>query len=221
MNPIKIMIVDDHQMIRDGIKASLSGESDIEVVEEAANAKEALAKLGHHPDIQVVVMDISLGEGEDGITLTGKITEQYKKVNILTMSMHDEEAHVINMLKAGAIGYMLKDQGMSDLVEAIKTVAVGESYFSKTVSDILMNQFLRKKNLPTSKKTQPQVELTKRELEILKMIAEEFTNQEIADQLFISLRTVDTHRRNLLLKLNVKNTAGLVKYALTHHLIDL
>jgi DNA-binding NarL/FixJ family response regulator len=214
---IKIMIVDDHQLIRDGIKASLSGEASIEVVAEAASASEALAQLCSQPDIQVVVMDISLGEGADGIKATQQISQQYKQVHVLAISMHDEEAHVLNMLKAGAIGYMLKEQGMSDLVTAIRTVALGESYFSKAVSDTLMQQFVRKKQGKASRLAA----LTPREKQILKMIAEEYTNQEIADQLFISPRTVDTHRRNLILKLNVKNTAGLVRYALSHHLIDL
>ncbi|MEK6480302.1 response regulator transcription factor [Catalinimonas sp. 4WD22] len=219
MKPIKILIVDDHKMIRDGIKASLFGATDIQVLDEAASAQEALAKLALHPDLDVVVMDISLGEGEDGISVTKKITDKYQEVKILAISMHDEEMHVIKMLQAGAIGYMLKYQGMSDLVEAIKTVAVGESFFSKDVSEILMSQFVRKKTKPNFRKGLG--ELTKREVEILIMIAEEYTNQEIAEKLFISPRTVDTHRRNLILKLNVKNTAGLVKYAISQHLIDI
>lgn len=219
MNPIKILIVDDHKMIRDGIRASLLGATGIEVLDEAASAHEALEKVAQQPDLDVIVMDISLGEGEDGIGVTKKITDQYPGVKILAMSMHDEDAHVIKMLQAGAIGYMLKDQGMSDLVDAIKTVAVGESFFSKDVSEILMRQFVHKKSVSKAKKGL--ADLTKREIEILKMIAEEYTNHEIAEKLFISPRTVDTHRRNLILKLNVKNTAGLVKYAISQQLIDI
>lgn len=219
MSPIKILIVDDHKMIRDGIRASLLGATGIEVVEEAASAQEALEKVAQQPDLDVIVMDISLGEGEDGISVTKNINDQYPGVKILAMSMHDEDAHVIKMLQAGAIGYMLKDQGMSDLVEAIKTVAVGESFFSKDVSEILMRQFVHKKSVSKAKKGI--ADLTKREIEILKMIAEEYTNHEIAEKLFISPRTVDTHRRNLILKLNVKNTAGLVKYAISQQLIDI
>ncbi|MDF9796538.1 DNA-binding NarL/FixJ family response regulator [Catalinimonas alkaloidigena] len=219
MDKIKILLVDDHKMIRDGIRASLAGTADISVVEEAASAREALKKIAQHPSIDVVVMDISLGEGEDGISVTKTITEKYQGVNILAMSMHDEETHVIKMLQAGAIGYMLKDQGMSDLVEAIRTVAGGESFFSKDVSELLMSHFVRKKTKPNAKKDM--VNLTRREIEVLKKIAEEYTNQEIAEALFISPRTVDTHRRNLILKLNVKNTAGLVKYAISQQLIDM
>ncbi|MEK6481825.1 response regulator transcription factor [Catalinimonas sp. 4WD22] len=220
MNPIKILIVDDHKMIRDGIKASLTGVEDIEVVGEAGNAEEALSKYTLYPELDLIVMDISLGDGEDGISVTQKILAQNKEVRVLAMSMHDEEAHVIKMLKAGASGYMLKDHGMHDLVEAIKTVAMGDSYFSKAVSETLMKQFIRKKAV-SSHKSVPVTDLTKREVEILKMIAEEYNNQEIAGKLFISPRTVDTHRRNLILKLNIKNTAGLVRYAFTHKLVDL
>ncbi|WPP49828.1 response regulator [Catalinimonas niigatensis] len=221
MSPIKILIVDDHQMIRDGIKAFLSGVTAIEVVSEANSAAEAICKLSQHPEIDVVLMDISLGDGEDGISVTKKIMGQYKGICILAMSMHDEEVHIINMLKAGATGYILKDQGMLDLIEAIKTVSIGENYFSKAVSKTLMNQFMRRKKAAPSHKSLLLAMLTKREIEILKLIAEECTNLEIADKLFISHRTVDTHRSNMILKLNVKNTAGLVRYALSRHLIDL
>lgn len=221
MSTIRIMIVDDHQMIRDGIKSSLSIDPDIIVVQEAASAIEALSKLEDNAGIDVVVMDISLGEGEDGIKTTKTITEQYKHIHILAMSMHDEGAHILHMLKAGATGYILKGQGMNELVEAIKTVAMGENYFSKSVSETLMKQFTRKKNENAGNKYKPLVQLTKREIEVLKLIAEEHSNQEIAEKLFISPRTVDSHRRTLIQKLNVKNTAGLVRYALNHGLTDL
>ena len=221
MSTIRIMIVDDHQIIRDGIKSYLSIDPDIIVVQEAASAIEALSELEKNADIDVIVMDISLGEGEGGIKITKTITERYKNIHILAMSMHDEGAHILHMLKAGATGYILKGQGMNELVEALKTVAVGENYFSKNVSETLMKQFTKKKNDSPSKNKKPLVQLTKREIEILKLITEEYTNQEIADKLFISSRTVDSHRRTLLQKLNVKNTAGLVRYALNHGLTDL
>jgi len=221
MSKINIMIVDDHQIIRDGITSSLALDQEIKVVAEAACAEEALELLKINSEIDVIVMDINLGDGENGIQTTKKISQLYKKINILAISMHDDGTHILSMLKAGAIGYMLKGQGMKDLVEAIKTVAKGENYFSKHVSEILMKQFTRKSQGASFKKQNQLIHLTKREIEVLKLIAEEYTNQEIAEKLFISPRTVDSHRGTLIQKLNVKNTAGLVKYAINHGLIEI
>ncbi|MEM9674500.1 MAG: response regulator transcription factor [Bacteroidota bacterium] len=219
MSSIDIIIVDDHQMIREGIQASLSDTPDIRIVGEAGTGSEALEKLAAHPSVKVVVMDISLGDGQDSIDITQKLLKQFPQIQVLVLTMHDEEAHITTMLQAGATGYLLKDTGMDELVTAIRTVSSGDTYFCKRVADTMMEKFMQKKK---SVKVGgiPVEQLTKREREILQLIAEEFTNQEIAEKLFISPRTVDTHRRNLILKLNVKNTAGLVRYAIKQNLID-
>jgi DNA-binding NarL/FixJ family response regulator len=221
MNKIKILIVDDHQIIRDGIISALSLEEDIQVVGEASSSDEALHFLERDSNVDVIVMDINLGSGENGIQLTKKIIQKYKAINILATSMYDDGSHILNMVKAGAIGYVLKGQGMKEFVEAIKTVATGDNYFSKPVSEIMLKQITRKSNGTSSQKKSDIIHLTKRETEILKLIAEEFTNQEIAEKLFISQRTVDSHRGALIQKLNVKNTAGLVKYAINHGYIEI
>jgi DNA-binding NarL/FixJ family response regulator len=221
MNKIKILIVDDHQIIRDGIISALSLEEDIQVVGEASSSDEALHFLERDSNVDVIVMDINLGSGENGIQLTKKIIQKYKAINILATSMYDDGSHILNMVKAGAIGYVLKGQGMKEFVEAIKTVAKGDNYFSKPVSEIMLKQITRKSNSTSSQKKSDIIHLTKRETEILKLIAEEFTNQEIAEKLFISQRTVDSHRGALIQKLNVKNTAGLVKYAINHGYIEI
>lgn len=213
------MIVDDHQIIRDGIISSLSFDKDIQVVAEASSSEEALGFLEKGMCIDVVVMDINLGTGENGIQTTKKITQKYKQTNVLAISMHDDGTHILNMLKAGAVGYLLKEQGMKELVDAIKTVEKGEHYFSKYVSEIMLKQISRRSTAPH--KPNQLIHLTKREVEILKLISEEYTNQEIADKLFISPRTVDSHRGTLIQKLNVKNTAGLVKYAINQGYIDI
>lgn len=218
---IDILIVDDHRLIRDGIRASLADETDICVADEAANSEEAIAKLAQHSDVRVVVMDISLGDSDDGIATTRQITERYPHARVLALTMHDEEAHITNMLRAGAVGYLLKDTGMDELVVAIRTVAQGESYFSRDVSATMMRRFMTNKQAKPENGSVPPEQLTRREQEILQLIAEEYTNPEIAEKLFISPRTVDTHRRNLILKLNAKNTAGLVRYAIKHALVDL
>ena len=225
MKPIQVMIIDDHKMVRDGIKASLAPADEIEIVDEADSKKEALVKIAGHPALDVAIVDISLGES-NGVEITKIIAQTYPNIRILALSMHDEITHIAHMLEAGAMGYVLKNTSMNELIEAIKTVAAGENYFSKEVSTTLMNSFMRRKgNAPVGSHSANDAssleDLTKREIEILKLIAEENTNQEIAKKLFISPRTVDTHRRNLILKLDAKNTAGLVRFAIKHNLVRL
>ncbi|MDN5205059.1 response regulator transcription factor [Fulvivirgaceae bacterium BMA10] len=216
MEPIRILVIDDHQMVREGIKSSLSNAGNIEIVDEAQNGQEAIDKLKEQT-VDLVLIDISM-DVMDGIEATKIITKQHPEVKVLALTMHDEESNIINMLQAGALGYILKTTGMKELMEAINTVSKGETYFTKEVSGTLMKQFMKKK-VETSKSENKSVEeLTKREIEILKLIADEFTNQEIAEKLFISQRTVDTHRRNLIQKLNVKNTAGLVRFAFRNNI---
>ncbi len=151
----------------------------------------------------------------DGIMATHLITEKYPKIKVLALSMHDDESHIINMLQEGTAGYILKTTGQKELTKALRLVAEGHSYFTKEASEVMLGYIAQKKPV---KKERYKGELTKREREILKLIAEEYTNFEIADLLCLSPRTIDTHRRNLLQKLDAKNTAGLVKYALSHDL---
>lgn len=206
------MLVDDHALIREGIVNSLVSHEHIEVVAQANCGEEALAKLTRQP-VDVVIMDISM-KGMGGVEATRQITNRYPDVNVLVLTIYNEETRIVDMLQAGASGYILKSTNMKELLEAIEVVSKGESYFAKDVSSKIMNQFRKRKNT----KDVIQVRLTKREEQILKLIAEEFTNHEIAKKLFISSRTVDTHRRNLIQKLNAKNTAGLVRYAIKNQI---
>ncbi len=215
METIRVLVADDHKVFREGIQALLEKVVDIEVVDEVSNGNEAIEKVSKG-GIDVVLMDIDMGD-TNGIDTTIKIKEQFPEVNVLVLSMHGEHSYVIRMLDAGAIGYMLKNAGKDEMVTAIRSVAKGDSYFSKDVSSILVEHLHK----PTSiKKRKDDLPLTDREIEVLKLIALEYSNPEIAEKLFISIRTVDTHRRNLLEKLGAKNTAGLVKYAVKNKLID-
>lgn len=216
---VKIIIVDDHEIIRDGIKALLSNTEHIEIVGEASNGKEAIKILKEYCDVDLVLMDISMPI-MNGIDATKYISANFTNLKVLTLTMHDDDVHIIKMLQAGALGYVFKTTGKNELVEAINTIADGESYFTKEASKAIMQHFM--KNKVNSKKSarSPLLHLTKREKEVLILITDELTNLEIADKLFLSHRTIDTHRRNLLQKLGVKNTAGLVKYALKHGLVD-
>lgn len=219
MATINILIVDDHQMIRDGIKASLANVPDIRVVSEAVNQEDAFRELKKYPEVNVVVMDISLGGEVNGIEMTRRTLEHYPDLKILALSMHDEKAYILKMLEAGALGYVLKDTGMNELVDALHKVAKGESYFSQGVTVSMMHDFIKNKGLKIKTKGGFTEELTRREREVLVLIADEYTNTEIAEALYLSPRTVDTHRRNLILKLKVKNTAGLVRHAIKHGLV--
>lgn len=212
---MKVAIVDDHKMFRQGVESMLNEHDDVSLSWGAKNGDETILNLSKEiPD--VILMDISLGD-ESGITLTKTILESYPDIKVLGLSMHKEDNYIVNLLEAGAKGYLLKDAGSEEMVMAIKKVFEGDTYYSSHVTNVLMKH-VTQGTKPSEKGDQ--VNLTNRETEILKLIAEEFSNPEIAEQLFISIRTVDTHRRNLLDKLQAKNTAGLVKYALKHGLVE-
>lgn len=214
---VNILLVDDHPMIRHGIKALLN-DVDIKVTGEASNGKEAIDayKDGNY---DLIVMDIKMPE-MDGVEATKELKKIDSDVKILALSMYDEHRFITKMLQAGAKGYILKNTGKEELVNAITKIISGENYFSTEVSNIMMSRFMNEKS-ETLRRSTPNfnVTLTKRETEIIRMIANEMTNSEIAGELNISPRTVDTHRRNLLQKLDVKNTAGLVRYALQNDII--
>jgi DNA-binding NarL/FixJ family response regulator len=215
-DPITILIADDHKIVREGLKALLKDVPDLEVVGEAEHGKEAYELVEQvKPDL--ILMDISMGDFS-GLRATELCRKKFPEVRILVLSMHADATNVQAMLEAGAAGYLVKTAGPRELVNAIRTVAQGDTYFSKEVSEVLMARFTQKNAGPASAKDQ--VVLTTREKEVLQLIAEEYTNTEIAKRLFISVRTVDTHRRNLLEKLKLKNNAGLVKYALKIGLIQ-
>ncbi len=216
MQKIKIIIVDDHKMFRDGIRALLEKEKNIEVVADAKDANELIGILKSlTPD--VILMDIDMGE-TNGIDATVEVKKSYPDINILALSMHGEHNYILKMLEAGATGYILKNAGKEEMLTAIISVASGDSYFSREVSSRLI-EYLNKPQI-NIKSTDKEIPLTNREIEILKLIAQEYSNSEIAEELFISIRTVDTHRRNLIQKLGMKNTAGLVKFAIRKGLVE-
>ncbi|MFT5777568.1 MAG: DNA-binding NarL/FixJ family response regulator [Crocinitomicaceae bacterium] len=203
---IKIYIADDHAMFRDGIKAMLEPETQMEIVGEGDNEQKIIADCNdYRPD--VVLMDISMGDS-DGIIITKKLKNSLPETKILAVSMHNESHYIRSMLDNGANGYILKTTGRNEMISAIRAVHDGATFLSSAVSGSLL------KSMNQATTTNSQIRLTPREIEVLKMIAEEYSNQEIAETLFISSRTVDTHRRNLLEKLGLKNTAGLVKFAI-------
>ncbi len=212
---INVMIADDHKVFRDGVVSILEGIDDIQITQEAADGQEVLTKL-ESDQPNVILMDITMGD-TSGIDITKVIKQKYPSIKVLILSMHSESSYIVNALDAGASGYLLKDAGSSEMINAIRTVQAGDTYYSQQVSNILV-QHITQGTQPKSSKSG--IPLTPRETEILTLICEEYSNPEIAEKLFISVRTVDTHRRNLLEKLNVKNTAGMVKYAIKHGIVE-
>lgn len=215
---LRLLIADDHKMFRDGLVAILNKEPDIEVVGDGGSEKEINEILNDH-EVDVILMDIDMGES-NGIDLTEKVTKKYTSTHVLALSMHGEKNYIMKMMEAGAKGYILKNAGKEEMLTAIKTVAEGNTYLSSQVSSKLFEQLSNPKPQKGQVNKDGTIPLTDRETEVLKLIAEEYSNPEIAEKLFISIRTVDTHRRNLLEKLQAKNTAGLVKHAIKLGLLD-
>jgi DNA-binding NarL/FixJ family response regulator len=218
MNALKLLIVDDHPMVRLGLKSLLEGVKEVVSIDEAIDGEEALAKVANK-SYDVIIMDIKMPK-KDGIETTREIVRKNPDARIIALSMHDEQDYIVKMLQAGARGYLLKNSSKDELLRAVLSVSKGDNYFSHEVSSIMLAKFIHKEFPSKQKPAKSDVELTKRETEIIKMISEEMTNAEIAKKLGISVRTVDTHRRNLLQKLDVKNTAGLVRYAIQAGLMD-
>lgn len=215
---IKVLIADDHTMFADGIESILRNEPDIEVVGKSADGKSIFNFL-KQGKVDVLLLDISLPD-ISGIDICRKVTNEYPEIKVIGLSMHNEESFITALTQNGAMGYVLKNTGKSELVEAIQRVFEGKSYFSDEVTQTIMRGLIHQ---PQGKErfssSSPPI-VSRREKEVLALIVREHTTTEIADALNISLKTVESHRRSLLTKLNVRNTAGLVRAAFEYELVD-
>jgi len=212
---IRVLIVDDHAIVRDGIKAAIEALGGFSVVGEAENGKEAVSRTRElNPD--VVIMDIGMPV-LNGIEATRQIVKTVPGTRVLMLSMHNDEKYIFQSLKAGATGYVLKGSGMVELVDAIRSVRGGNPYFSPSVSRKIMDSYLSDED--TKKKGGRADILTGREREVLQLIAEGYSNVKIAELIGISPKTVETHRSNMMKKLGVHDVAGLVKYAIKQGII--
>ncbi len=207
MDKISVLIVDDHPMVLEGMKALLAGLSYVEVAGAASNAFEAIEILKQTP-VRIAIVDINLPE-ISGIELTKKIKQEYPEVQVLAMSTFKERSYISQMIQVGASGYLVKSASKEEIAEAILTAHEGRLYLSLDINSLTHDQSAVSE-LPI---------LTTREKEILQLIADGLTNPQIAQQLFISLHTVDSHRKNLLAKFNVKNTASLIKLAVKYNAV--
>ncbi len=220
MSKIKVLLVDDHQIVRDGIFALLIKEHDIEIVGEASNGDELFDKLKFiKPDI--IILDISLPK-MSGIEIAGILTKDFPQIRIIVFSSYTDEETIFKSIRAGAKGFLPKDSMREDLVDAIKKVHQGFEYLSDKIPNTILMDYIKKAGSQEEKFNNSKLSsVTKREREILKLIAEGMSYKEIGTELFISVRTVETHKNNILQKLELKSTIDLVKFAIKNDLIDL
>jgi two-component system nitrate/nitrite response regulator NarL len=214
-NRIRIILADDHPIVRNGIKDALSKQKNIEVVAEASNGTQVLRKAKQLlPDI--VLMDISM-PGMGGLEATQRLRSTVPTVKVLVFTMHDNKEYVLEIIRSGASGYVLKDTSTLELVKAIETVHRGGTFFSSKVSKLLLDQYIKKVSAGVETSTE---ELSKREEEILVLVAGGKSNKEIANQLKISIRTCEAHREKIMKKLNLHSVAELTQYAISKGLIS-
>ena len=207
---IKLLLADDHHILLDGLRALIANQADMTVLGSYENGRLLLEAVPEFEQVDVVLADISMPE-MNGHQLTLKIKETYPDIAVIILSMHDDGTHIMDMVEAGVSGYVLKNANDGDLLEAIRMVHGGGMYFSPEVSAqiaALVHHRQQQRDAP------PEVTLTSRELDVLRLVGDELTNAEIGDKLFISERTVETHRKNMLRKTGSKSIVGLIKHAL-------
>jgi len=214
--PIKIIIADDHKIIRDGLTSMIGREHDMEVVAEAENGREAV-KLALDINPDVVVMDIVMPE-LNGVEATQQITSSNPKIKVVALSMHTDRRFVTRMLKSGASGYLLKDGAFKELAIAIRTVMAGQIYLTPRVQGVVVDEYLHNRDMDENTGLPS---LTVREKEVLQLLAEGKSTKEVASHIHVSVKTVETHRQNIMKKLNLSTLAELVKYAIREGLTTL
>jgi DNA-binding NarL/FixJ family response regulator len=210
-----VLLADDHGLVRAGLRALLEGMPDVTVVAEADNGREALRLVeAHQPNI--VLMDISMPD-LNGLEATTRITRLFPFVRVIILSMHANEEYVLRALRAGAAGYLLKDAAPDELEAAVAAVAQGHTYLSPPISHHVIDEYVRR----VSDRPDPLAHLTLRQREVLQLIAEGQTTRQIADRLGLSTKTVETHRADLMARLDIHDIAGLVRFAIRTGLVSL
>lgn len=208
---MKIIIADDHAVVRSGFMHILNYQDDMEVVATAADGLEAYDQVAkHRPDI--LLMDLSMPPGESGLIATGKIKEDFPETKVVILTMYDDEEYLFHVLKNGASGYVLKNSPDEEMLSAIRTVYDGGTYIHPSMATSLVRQFVKKDT--DEVETDPYKILSRREIEVLPLVAKGYGNKEIAEMLYISVKTVEAHKSKIMEKLNLKSRPELVEYAL-------
>ncbi len=214
---MRVLLAEDHVLVRSGIRSLLESSKDFEVIGEAGDGRQAVEMAAElKPDL--VLMDLAMNE-LNGIDATRQLASRYKDMRVIILSMHGDEQYIYESLKAGALGYVLKSSAFNELINGIREVSAGRVYVSPSLSGIVVNDYVRRaksNGAPTELD-----KLTVREREVLQLIAEGNSSAEVAQRLFISVRTVDTHRHNIMEKLEIHSIAGLTKFAIRNGLSPL
>ncbi len=213
---IRVLLADDHTILRAGLRMMLNAQPDIEVVGEASDGRQAVAEAQRlEPDL--ILMDITMPEC-NGIEATRQVKRLLPDIRVLVLTMHENEEYLFQVLRAGAAGYILKEAADTELISAIRVISTGRFYLSPSAQTLMIGDYLQRVHLGEERDSYSG--LTEREREILKLVAEGYTNNQIAEQLFISPKTVDTHRTHVMDKLNLHSRAELVKYAMRRGLLE-
>lgn len=216
--PTRIVVVDDHAIMRDGLTAMLGNEDGLEVVATAADGKAAIEVVDRHePDL--VLIDLSMPR-TDGARAISVIKRRHPDVRVVVLTFHKEDAHIHSALQAGADGYVLKDDGRSELLTAVHHVAAGRSYLSPAICDRVMSGYVRAGEPQSTGQTASWEVLTSREREVLKLVAEGYTTRQIGQYLSLSEKTIEKHRANMMRKLGLKNVSAVTTYAIENGLLS-
>jgi two-component system response regulator NreC len=216
MSRITVLLADDHTIVRKGLRSLLEAEADIDVIGEAEDGREAIEKTSElHPD--VVVMDITM-PGINGLEATWQIKQRSSGVQVVVLTMHTAAEYILQILRAGASGYVIKRAAPSELISAVRAAYRGESFLSPSVSKTVIDDYLRKAEVLAGENSHER--LTPREREILQLIAEGYSNRGMAELLCLSIKTIQSHRANLMSKLGIYTTAELTQYAIRKHIIS-
>jgi DNA-binding NarL/FixJ family response regulator len=216
MQKITVLLADDHTVVRQGLRALLEAEEDMTVVGEAENGRQAV-QMAKRLQPEVVVMDIAMPQ-LNGLEATRQISKESPKSHVLILSSYSDDEYVQQLTDAGASGYLVKQTAATDLVAAIREARKGNAFFSPAISKRLLDHYRSSVNRPPDQKKAPK--LTPREMEVLQLIAEGFANKQIAGELFISIKTVEKHRQQLMHKLDIHDVAGLTRYAISKGVIE-
>jgi DNA-binding NarL/FixJ family response regulator len=217
MEKIRLILVDDHQLVRTGIANLLMGEPGFEIIGEAADANDFFELLKQSQP-EIAILDIAL-PGMSGIEITKKLHNDYPGIRILILSMHTSEEFIFNAINSGARGYLPKNTSRKELIEAIYAIHRGEEYFAESISNVILKSYIKKAKSDSPDAENNESLLSKREIEVLRLFAEGMTNQEIADKLFISIRTVESHKNHIMARLELKTTVDLVKFAIRNNIV--
>jgi DNA-binding NarL/FixJ family response regulator len=217
MHKIKVVLTDDHLIVRNGLRTLIEDEEDIEIVAEAGDGEEAIERVkSFQPDI--IMLDITM-PGMTGIQAAEVIGKQFPQTRMIMLSMHENEHYILKSVEAGAMGYLLKDSSQDEILKAIRVVAKGERYFNTEISGYIINGYLQKLQNPETIDKKEKDPLSKKEKLVLKELTQGMSSREIAEKLGLSIRTVDVHRANMMKKLKVKNAVELVRLALEQKLV--